>query len=807
MSHLHPLLLLLSLALPWSGAAQTTLTGLVTDEAGGAIAFANVLLLNPADSTLVMGELTGESGRYAIEDVAPADYLLAITMLGYSEKYAPLKVLPGRRSLDLGTTVLADQVQTLEQIEVTARKPLFEQKIDRLVVNVSSSITSAGSSAFDVLARSPGVVVNRQSNAISMAGKQGVVVMINGKISRMSAAALVQMLKGMNADNIEKIELITTPPANFDAEGNAGFINIVLKRNTDFGLNGSFALNAGYGFREKFGGSLNFNYRSNRFNLFGDYSYAFNHKKEKIDTWRSVINDGVEQVSDVLSRRDPIEQSHNARLGIDLQLSEKTVFGVLLSGYNTRWDMDAFNTLEMFENGQLISTTQIDNDEINEWYHGMGNLNLQHRFDETHSLTLNADYLYYHDNNPTDYLNEYFDGQGQLLKTEELRVRKITPIHFGVFSADYSGQLAGKIRFDAGLKGTLSSFDNDVSVENRINGDWQFDPQYTQRYMLREGITAAYGSAQVELGPKTNLQAGLRYEYTDSQLDSELEKGIVDRQYGNFFPSVFLSQSFNDDHQLNLAYSRRITRPTFNDLAPFVIFLDPSTFFSGNAALQPAITDNLRAEYRWKRYLLSVQYSYEDGAIAGFQPQIDPETNEQLITAVNMDFQQTVSITLSVPLMITPWWEAQNNFIGTWYRNRLSYNDALVTLEQKTLNINSTHHFQLPADFSLEISGFFLSPTLWGITKSKPLGVLGAGLRKELPGEHGALQFNVSDIFLTGNWKESAFLPEQQLNYRGLYAFAERIFRLTYTRNFGNSELKASRDRSTGSEEERRRVN
>lgn len=255
-----------------SGFCSGSITGKVVDDMGEPLPFANVLLLLPSDSTLIKGEVTNLDGKYSFDNVPVGEYLLSVTMVGYGNSYTGIFYLEEDTPKNISTISMRENTALLRTVEVIAKKPLFEQKIDRMVVNVANSVTSAGSNALEVLERSPGVIVDRLNGNISMAGKNGVVVMINGKISRIPRGAVVQMLEGMNADNIEKIELITTPPANFDAEGNAGFIHIVLKQNADEGTNGSFTLNAGYGVHEKFGGSININYRKNKVNLYGDYS-------------------------------------------------------------------------------------------------------------------------------------------------------------------------------------------------------------------------------------------------------------------------------------------------------------------------------------------------------------------------------------------------------------------------------------------------------------------------------------------------------------------------------------------------------
>ena len=764
------------------------------------------MLLNASDSLLVRGAVSEDNGAFRFDDIPTGNYLLGISLIGYDDLFsATFEIAEGEEERDLGGFQMQSGTLQLEEVEVVAKKPLFEQRIDRLVVNVAQSVTAAGSTALEVLERSPGIIVNRQSNSIAIAGKAGVVVMINNKINRLPVETLIQMLDGMPADNVERIEIITTPPANFDAEGNAGIVSIILKKNLDEGLNGNFNASVGYGANEKYGSNINFNYRRGAVNIYGDYGYDFNHTAQLFTNYRSVSSEGVLLENDNVSERDPTTESQNARLGIDFQLSDRTVLGVLGSWSQRHWRMDAINTVNRFTNGLLDDQLIVDNRETNLWGSWLGNLNLQHEFKAGGRLTFDLDYAHYQNSNPTDYVNRFFDAEGNSTSEEELRVGKTTPIDIYVGKLDYSRELSEGITFEAGVKGTLSEFNNDFMVENLIAGEWVSDPQFTAEYTLDEKIGAAYTSLSWQISPKTGAKAGLRYEYTDSNLGTLTEPDIVDREYGNFFPSLFLSRDLAEGQQLQLSYSRRINRPAYTNLAPFVIFLDPNTLMTGNVALQPSYSNNFSLGYRIQSWFVSVNYGYTDDAISGFQPQVDPETNQQVNAAVNMDFQQDVGLSVSFPVQITSWWSMRNNLVGFWQDNQFTFGDEVVRLDGATFRGNTTQSITLPWEVNLEISGFFMSPVAFGLVRSKPFGDIAIGLQKQLS-DRSSLRLNAANL-LEGNWESEANQPEIDLNYRGLFGFAERRIRLTYSYNFGNTGVKAARNRQTGSADERGRVN
>ena len=397
--------------IPISLSAQSTysVSGIINDSSNNGLAYVNVLLLKPLDSTLVKGSITKEDGTFIIENVTKGNYVVMSSSVGFQSAYSNPFVI--NKDYNVETMVLKEG-ELLNEIVIKATKPLYQQKIDRMVINVENSIVSAGGNALEVLERSPGVSINRQSGGISLVGKDGVVVMINGKENYMPQSSLVQLLEGMSSDNIASIELITTPPANFDAEGNAGYINIVLKKQTDVGLNGTYSFSGGVGNGTTTSENISFNYRKNRLNVFGNYSFLRREQGQTFSFSSSFLNrndipTGLTTVSD----RDPIQRNHNMRLGLDYQVSDKTIISALISAYDTKWTMDAVNDSQETQNGQPSSFVELVNTERNQWKNFSSNINLKHNFEEDNFISFNMDYLYYKDENPTDYTNNFFDGK------------------------------------------------------------------------------------------------------------------------------------------------------------------------------------------------------------------------------------------------------------------------------------------------------------------------------------------------------------------------------------------------------------
>ena len=777
------------------------------------VPFANVLLLNSSDSLLIKGAVSDVDGNFNLMVQNSGDYLLKISSIGYEERFQTISANSSSET-NLGTILISEQAEKLDEVVVEATKPLFEQRIDRTVINVQSSITASAGTALDVLEKSPGITIDRANNSLSLAGKQGVRIMINGKMSRMPLAAAVQMLNGMNAENVESIELITTPPAKYEAEGDAGIINIVLKQTADSGTNGSYSLFAGYGENYKWGGTVNINHRNKKFNVFGNYSFRRDFTYQTFGNNRilEMDNMGTQNEINTNSFREPLTDTHNARIGFDYQLSDKTVIGMMGTFFSYYWDMDAVNrtTTDEHFNGTTtpLSITTLNNEEINDWGYYVGNASISHDINASNNLSIELDYIVYDSNNPVDYeqIFEDLDGNQGGDSTTYFRSSKITPLSTWVPRIDYSLKVNDNTTLEMGLKAAFNELENDVKIEDLVGDEWVINPELSQLAFLHEDIYAAYASMNFKISESLDAKIGIRYEHTITDLDTEEEQNVVYRNYGNLFPSVFLNKKINKENSWVLSYSRRITRPTFRDIAPFVIFLDPFTFYTGNESLLPSITDAFKAEFRHKSYLFSLQYSRDDNAIARFQPSLAEDGETQLGSAENMDFRDNFNLAVTLPFDITDWWEMQYNVIGSYQITEASYLEAPVRVEAMTLTLNGSNSFKLPKNWTFEISGFYGSPAYFGISKFDHYGALNLGIEKKLKNDGGTFRLTFTDTFNTRNFRGETYVPEENLNINRWFYLESQILNLTYTQNFGNKKLKKIRNKGNASQEEQNRI-
>lgn len=800
-----PLIAILLCLLASSVFSQGTIQGNVHDSQKKGISYASILLRNEPDSSLIKGAISDDSGNYVFTDIPKGQYYVEVTILGYAKSYSPVFPFLGTEKSELAAILLKEEDQNLDEVTVTATRPLFELEQGKMVVNVANSVSAAGLSVIDVLDRSPGVMVNRQSNTLSVLGKNGVVILMNGQRFRMPLEAAYQMLAGLNSSDVEKIEIITVPPANYDADGDAGFINIVMKKDNDMiGTNGSLTLGQGYGSGYNGNMSFNLNHQGPKFSWFGLLSTTYVDQVQEWESFRG-NNNGFEDIGiDTYSDRFSTRKSINYQAGFDYKLSTNTIFSGLVSGYTNQWNLSAPTITEANFSISPDTLTRMTTVENNTWNHIMGNINLQHTFQNGQVISTNVDYLTYKNSNPSGYTIMNFDESNDLIGSEEFRITKDTPIELWVTDFNHSMKIGESVAVESGLRATFSEFTNTVLFEEKLGSDWLIDSNFTNDGFLEEDILAAFSTAKIEFDEKTTLNAGLRYENTKTNLTTVSGEKLVDRHYGDFFPTAFLSRKINADNLVQLSYGRRITRPTFNEMAPFVFYSDPFTFFAGNENILPTYTNNIKTDYSYKRMIFSVQHSMDNDVIAQFQPTLHEETNTTFLRTENIDHRQTVSIIVAFPLQLTSWWETQNNFTANYQKVNSELNGEAYAVDQTGIQVVLTNSFTLPKKYTIELMGYYMSPSIMGYYQVLSRGFLNLGIQKDFQ-KAGMLRLSFNDILETSQLRWRSF-DGADLEITGRLKFEKRVFMATYTYKFGNSKIKGTRDRKVGSQEEQRRV-
>jgi hypothetical protein len=777
--------------------SQISITGSIRDGQQQ-LPLVSVLLLD-LDSTMVKGTVTDLAGQYLIEGVDPGSYFISASMVGYARFFSQ-KIDAGVSNITLNEIILEETATQLADVTVSAQKPLFDQQIDRIVVNVRNSILSTGNSVLEVLQKSPGIVVNRQTNNISMNGKSPVRVMINNKLLQLPLEVVVQMLEGMNASNVERLELMVTPTAKYDAEGNGGIIHIITNEYEGTGTNASFGLVAGLKWAETFGGNFDLHHRSKKLAYFIDYSMLRSHNLHTLEAERKINTHEFLQTVNDHSRRENFTTQQNLNMGVEWKIGASTSVNVLLTGYSRNWELKA-NATDLHQvTADSVSITEMAIHESNIWRSGTGSIGFTTNINSKSRVSATMDYLYYQNKNPSQYDVLHQDIPPQAY---EIDLEKSTPIHLYIAKMDYNFDVSPIFSFEAGAKTVLSTLHNDVTVQHRIDNVWTVDTTFSSNSRLREQITAGYISTKW-LTAKWQITGGLRYEHTNTSITTPTHKKITDRRYGNFFPSFLMRRSFDNERDLQFSYSRRITRPTYNDIAPFVFFWGPNTFSAGNTSLFPSVSDALTLGYHRKQWILSLQFTHAEKEITFLQPEIDG-SNNLIYRSQNLKYLNTFGLTNSYSISPTRFWEIHTNFTLQYQVARAEHLSREMNAELLSANISVQNQLKLSNGFSIEISGMYQSKSQVGISHYLPSGSLNAGMQKSFE-KGGILRLSIDDMFNTNNWRIKTYSPENHIDSYFNYYWHNRYIRLTYTWTLGNKSVQSLKAKS-GSEDERRRIN
>ncbi len=799
--------LLLVLTCTVTAFAQTSkITGSLKDGAATPVEFATVSLLRAADSAIVKGAVSNENGNYIFDNIAKGNYVIKATSVGYNAGKSAAFSVDGTGAVTVASITLTEGGKTLNTVNVNATKPLIERKVDRTVMNVENSVLAAGNTAMEILERAPGVTIDKDDN-ISLRGKQGVTIMINDKLTYLSQAQLATLLRSTDGNTIASIEIITNPSAKYDAAGNSGIINIKLKKNKQKGTNGS--LTAGYargrGNRDNM--SLNINHKNGPLSVFGTISRGDNNRYRQLIIDRVVPTDTP--IFNQVTEMPQFNYYNNFNIGADLETSSKNTIGVVASGYsNGGRDINDNLTKRRLANGQLTSylTTYSTMDQR---YKNLAfNVNDRYKIDTLgQELGIDLDYSKFTNTNMAEYNTNYYlpnGSQDNSQKRNPLLLRNQTPSSIQIYSgkADYTKPLSKTWKLESGLKFSSVKTDNDLRAQifEKEPNDFINDKDRTNHFIYTEQIAAAYTNISHQF-KNGSIQLGLRAENTTS--DGNLI-GIqqVKRSYLNFFPSLFINRSIGKKHDLGFTYSRRIDRPNYDDLNPFVYYLDPFTFNQGNAFLKPQYTNNFELNYTYNKTVdISIGYSHTTDVITELILTRDSLTFQ---TNANLRTQKSYNVNIFSPFQITKWWTGNINFNG-FYLGFKSNGIAGGNVDngRVAFTAKTTQTFVF-GKYKAEIVGDYRSSLIYGIYYLFPRYAMDAGVSRSFANKKLNVKIALNDVFNTmrNDLNSQALGNDFSIRQKS----DTRVFRVNVTYNFGSTTIKARQHRS-GAESEKGRVN
>ncbi|CAN5401065.1 outer membrane beta-barrel family protein [soil metagenome] len=800
-----PLITLFSVTYSAYAKSDPIVTGVIQDPAGSSVEFATVAIHRAKDSVVVKTEFSDATGTFRFDRLPTGSYFITASQVGYERvQTAPFALssddqkLPAIRLKPSGNT-------QLKEVTVQARKPLFERETDRIVVNVDGSPLSAGATSLEVLSRSPGVTVDQNDN-LALRGKQGVLVLIDGKRIPMTGTELADMLRALPANSVEKIELISNPPAKYDAAGGAGIIAIKLKKDGRQGTNGSVNTSYGYGKYGKLTTGFALNYRHKKLNLFGNYTYSDRNVFTQLTLHRKFYQNSLFTGSsdqDNMGKTRYIANTYRA--GLDYTLSKQTLIGLAVSGLANQAEANLTNVTQTFsDQGQLQSSYQSANRRTLATPNVAVNLNLKHNVDSTgkRELTADADYAHYETHRSQNLATSFIIPiQAPTVLAGDLN----GGLNISSFKADYTHTSPNKTRLEGGIKTSWVHSDNDVVFTNLLEGISVIDTGKTNHFRYDENINAVYFNLNKTVN-KLSLQAGLRGEQTNVKGLQFKGNASFERNYFQLFPSVFLKQSLSKLHDLSLSLSRRIDRPTYNQLNPFRAYIDATTYFSGNPALFPQLSYNIELTHSFKqKFTTSISYSRTDQPIISvIQPA--PEGNRQAVsTFQNLTRSDYYGLTMTIPAQPTRWWTMDNNLVAFYQQFIGDLAGTSLNAGLPAYTLTSTSTFTLGRGWTADLTGNYQSRQLYGFLDIQPLGQLNLGLQKSMMGKKGTLKLNMTDIFYTSPTQATSTYA----NYVEQFYQRQdtRVATASFTYRFGNDGLTPSRRRTGGAEDEKRRAN
>ena len=779
------------------------LEGKVIGKNGKSLSGATVALLNFSDSSLVKGNITDENGQFIFENVMIGKYLLQCSVVGYEKYFSNVIDQSQGFSGDKFQIQLQELTKGIKEIKVLSKKPMIEVKADKTVFNVEQSINAAGTNALDLLRKSPGVRVDKDEN-IEMRGKNNVQIYIDGKPSYLDNKDLSAMLKNMQSSDIESIELISNPSAKYDAEGNAGIINIRLKKNKKFGTNGSASIGVAQGKYFKQNASLTLNNRNKKWNVFGTYSVnnGKNYNYQNFD--RIQNNNRYKMHSD--NYNDDLTNA--LKIGSDYYANSKSVFGVMAHVMNT--DGEFVSTSKTYlgaENGPftqaLVAANNIRGHRVN------ANMNANYKYEDTLGRTLNIDLDYgvFNSTARSFQPNTYWDVDETNIQSKSI-FKNYTPtqIHIYAGKMDYEQNL-WKGKLGIGLKSALVKTDNDFKFYDVVNELDTLNLNRSNHFVYTENVNAAYVNYALSI-KRFSFQLGLRAEHTSSEgaLSSAFPQSddTVRRNYINLFPSGGFTYEINAKHTLGISFSRRIDRPNYQDLNPFENKLDELTYEKGNAFLRPQYSTSFDLTHTFMQYVTTtLNYTRITDM---FQQTTDTtEFSRTFVMQKNFASMDMLGLNISFPVPVQKWWMIYANLNAGYNHLQANFEGRILSNRYWTYTLYADNNITLPNDYSLNITGWFTGPSYWGGTfLLKPMGSLDLGVQKVLMQKRLTLKLSLSDLFKSQAWYARSNFGGLKINANGNYE--SRQLRLNASYRFGKSSVERSRERSRGAESENNRI-
>jgi iron complex outermembrane recepter protein len=774
-------------------------------EKGSEPTGATVLLLRAKDSTSLKTTLAAKDGTFSFEGLAADTYLIAVTAVGYQKAFSgPVRITAENPTATLPAMQLLPLAKSMAGVTVTAQKPLIEQKVDRTVMNVDASVTNVGATALEVLEKAPGITIDKDGN-ISLKGKEGVLVLIDGRPTQLSGADLANMLRSMSANQMDQVEIMTTPPARYDAAGNAGILNIKTKKKVSAGYNGSFTLTYTQGQYAKTSEGLNFNIREGKVAVFSNLNHNYRKNFEVLAIQRRLrhpASGDIQNYFEQEGKRVVDGNSYSAKVGLDFYASKKTTLGVVFNGYHSPSAALNRNVTNISTSAkELQSVTKATVDNSSTWQNFSTNLNFRRTLNGAgRELTADLDYMIYDSRSELFMVNAYFDAAGAPFRKAD-SLEGILPQNIAIYSGrvDYIHPLKKDARFEAGVKSTVVRTDNNVGYDSIQYGRVVHDGGRSNHFVYEEAINAAYVNLSAPLSKKLSAQLGLRLEHTTTQGNQLTTGQKFDRDYAQLFPTAYLQYKANAKHNFAVNYGRRLRRPNYESLNPFIRFIDRYTYSLGNPELKPQFSHNIELSHTYQNFLTTtLNYTAANNLI---QNVIEQKGEEAYSKPANIASQRQYGLSVNANKSLNKWWTI--NLYMNLFNNRFSglVNTDHISFSATTFSMNGSQQFKLSKTGTAELSGGYRSPGVQGVIQMKSRRFVTVGYSQQVLKSKGTLRLTVRDIFYQQKGRASTRYGNVDANFQE--RADSRVVTLGFTYRFSKGKVNGPRKRQ-GSDEEAR---
>lgn len=792
-------------------AAAQEKTGLLlrvklADKNGKPLEAANLLLYRQADSALVKADISNAMGICEFEAIAPGIYYIRAELLGYKLAGNAAIAIPETSTVGFeAALVMEHEANTLAGVQVQSRKVLVEKKSDRVVLNVENSIVGSGNSALDLIKLAPGVRIDKSDNVL-VNGKKGVFLLIDGKQTYFTEDQLSNFLKNTPSETIAQIELITNPSARYDASGNTGIINIKTKKGQKYGCNGSANLTGGYGKKGRFNAGTNMNYRTALVNVYGNFNYSERRPFDTRDICRYIQTHEGEQLFHQYTYSDNLLRNTMYKLGVDYFLAQGHTLGIMVNGYESTAKKEGESRNAMGSAaGSVDSILHTQTNNHDKYHNVLVNLNYKGVLDSSgRELNVDADYSAFKNTGFLNMNNRLTDGKGAaVLNGDAIRNNTLTHIYIKSIKADFVQPMGKDTRLELGGKYSRVKAGNDLNYDSLLNGQYVHSSTQSADFLYKEKILAGYATLNTKWR-KTGLSAGVRVEHTHSDGNSVTLQQQVKRNYTNVFPALSIEQELNENNVLSLALNRRIDRPGYQDLNPFLFFLDRFTYISGNPFLKPQYTNNIELGYTFRsKYYASLAYSKTSDVILEYLQQND-STKVTIDTKRNFSSLQTWALAVNAPVDIAPWWTTSNSVNLSYNKYSIETGSNIYAPSRFSYDLKSTHMFKLGGGWKSELSAGYYSRFIDGIFNGQSQCLISAGVQKSILGNKADIKLSVNDILANGRFYGTAQYDNLNMFIRNRYESRRVMLALSW--RFGNSNVKAARERNSGVSGEQSRI-